>query len=198
VEARTQRTLDYGEALEASVGPHSKAPDPWAAPPQPAKVSAPRARPGHHADAGQAAQEAQAQGLADPQRGRIGMQEHRSAPAVREATGQAGQNVDSTHLVPQVVYNWIRKSPALARTANLPAAINIAIDSVWVPKWARATGRGKQVTGGDVREWVSEGIRNVPDSLLSPAAKGTLQWSLELELQGLGITKDTVIVPRWR
>jgi hypothetical protein len=54
------------------------------------------------------------------------------------------------------------------------------------------------VTGGDVREWVSEGIRNVPDSLLSPAAKGTLQWSLELELQGLGITPDTVIVPRWR
>jgi hypothetical protein len=194
VEVRTPGTPDYGKP-EYSVSPRSQGPDPWAAPPQPTKPPAPRAPRGHHQATGQAAKQAQAQGLEDLQKGRVGMQEHRTAPAVRAATGQVGQDVQSTHLVPQVVYKAINASPDLARTVNLPRPVNNAIDSFWVPKWGAATKLGTRVTGRDIRNWVSEGIRNVPESMLDKAAKNTLEWSLDLELKGLGITDETVIRP---
>jgi hypothetical protein len=195
VEVRTQRTPDYGKPA-SSAGPESRAPDAWKAPQQPTKPPAPRAPSGHHPAAGRAATDAQAQGLEDVQKGRVGMQEHRSAPAVRAATGQTGQGMDSTHLVPQAVHRALGLSPDLAQTVNLPNEVNKAIDSAWVPKWNKATRLGQQVTGGDVRRWVTEGIRNVPEKMLSQAAKNTFEWRLTVELRELGISDDTVIVPR--
>jgi hypothetical protein len=194
VEVRRQGTPDLGKP-EYSVGPQTPGPDPWAAPPQPAKPATPRAPRGHHQATGQAAQEAGAQGLVDLQKGRVGMQEHRTAPAVRKATGQVGQGVDSTHIVAQAVYRAVGADPNLAPTVNMGRAINNAIDSAWVPKWNRAQNLGKRVTGADYRNWVLEGIRNVPENLLSKPAKGTLEWALDLELRGLGITADTVLLP---
>ena len=123
------------------------------------------------------------------------MQEHRTAPAAREATGQVGQNVDSTHLVAQAVYRAIGADPNLAPTVNMGKAVNNAIDSAWVPKWNSAQNLGKRVTGADFGNWVREGIRNVPENLLSKAAKGSLEWALDVELQGLGIESDTVLLP---
>jgi hypothetical protein len=140
--------------------------------------------------------DARTQGLEDLQKGRIGAQEHRTAPAVREATGQTGQDIDSTHLVPQAVYRAIGVSPDIAPTVNLPRAVNNAIDSAWVGKWIKATRLGQQVTGRQVREWVTQGIRQVPDTMLSQAAKNSLEWAFDVELKGLGIGDDTVIVPR--
>ena len=196
VEVRTQRTPDYGTP-EASVGPESQAPDPWKAPQQPTKPKAPRAPSGHHPATGQAAKDARAQGLEDPQKGRVGMQEHRTAPAVRKATGQAGKgNVDSTHLVPQTVYEAIGKSPDVALTVNFPEEVNNAIDSWWKPKWKKANDLGLQVTGREVREWVTEGIRKVPEKMLNQATKNTLEFALNVELQGLGISDDTIILHR--
>jgi hypothetical protein len=63
-----------------------------------------------------------------------------------------------------------------------------------VPKWNRATNLGKRITGADYRNWILEGIRNAPDDMLSKSAKGTLEWALDVELQVLGITADTVLV----
>jgi hypothetical protein len=192
VENRTQGTPDYGKP-EYSVDPQTQGPDPWAAPPQPTKPSAPRAPRGHHQATGQAAQRAQA--LVDLQKGRVGMQEHRTAPEARAVLGQTGQGVESAHLVPQAVYQAIDASPDLARTVNVPKAVNTAIDRFWKPRWAAATRLGTPVTGKDIRNWVTEGIRNVPDSMLPQLAKNTLEWSLDSELKGLGITDDTVIRP---
>ncbi len=190
VETRRQGTLDLGEP-EYSVDPTTPGPDPWAAAPQPIKPATPRAPRGYHQAAGQAAREARAQGLEDLQKGRVGMQEHRSAPVVRKATGQVGQGVDSTHIVGQAVDRAIGADPDIALTVNLPKAINNAIDNApktgWVPKWNKAQKLGKRVTGADYRNWVQEGIRNVPENLLSKRAKGTLEWALDVELQGLGI-----------
>jgi len=195
VEARTERTLDYGKP-ESSADPKSQAPDPWKAPQQPTKPTAPRAPAGHHPATGQAAKQAQAQGLQDLQKGRVGMQEHRTAPAVREATGQAGQGVESTHLVPQAAYKALGLNPDLAQTVNLPEAVNKAIDSAWVSKWKNANRLGQQVTGGELRKWVTEGIRNVPENMLSQTAKNTLEWRLNVELKELGISDDTIILYR--
>ena len=195
VEVRTQRTPDYGKP-EYSVGPETQAPDPWKAPQQPTKPTAPRAPSGHHPATGQAAKDAQAQGLEDLQKGRVGMQEHRTASAVREATGQGGQGVHSTHIVPQAVYRALGLSPDLAQTVNLSGTVNNAIDSAWVPKWTKAIRLGQQVTGGEVRKWVTNGIRSVPEKMLSQAAKNTLEWRLNVELQALGISDNTVIVNR--
>ena len=194
-EARTQGSLDYGEP-EGSATPESQAPDPWLTPQRPTKPTAPRAPSGHHAATGQAAVDARTQGLEDLQKGRLGVQEHRTASAVREATGQTGQDIDSTHLVPQAVYRAIGVSPDIAPTVNLPRAVNNAIDSAWVGKWIKATRLGQQVTGRQVRQWVTQGIRQVPDTMLSQAAKNSLEWAFGVELKGLGIGDDTVIVPR--
>ena len=195
VEVRTPQTPDYGKP-EASMTPESQAPDPWKAAQKPAKPAAPRARPGQHPATGQAASEARAQGLEDLQKGRVGTQEHRSAPAVREATGQTGQNLDSTHLVPQAVYRALGRSPDVAQTVNLPRPVNNAIDSAWVARWNRASNLGQQVTGADIRRWVTEGIRSVPDTMLNQAARNTLEWRLGVELRELGITDDTIILHR--
>jgi hypothetical protein len=121
------------------------------------------------------------------------MQEYRTAPAVRKATGQTGQDVEAAHLVPQAVYLELGVSPDLAPTVHLPRAVHHAIDSSWVINWKRAKRFG--ITGGDVRDWVSNAIRNVPDSMLSKAAKNTLEWCLDVELRALDIWTDTVIVP---
>ena len=123
------------------------------------------------------------------------MQEHRTAPEARAVLGQTGQGVESAHLVPQAVYQAINASPDLARTINVPKAVNTAIDRFWKPRWAAATKLGTPVTGRDIRNWVTEGIRNVPDSMLPQLARNTLEWSLDSELKGLGITDDTVIRP---
>ena len=124
------------------------------------------------------------------------MQEHRTAPAVRKATGQVGQGVDSTHIVAQAVYRAVGADPNLAPTVNMGRAINNAIDSASVgAQVEQGPEFGKRVTGADYRNWVLEGIRNVPENLLSKPAKGTLEWALDLELRGLGITADTVLLP---
>ncbi len=195
VEFRTQRTLDLGEP-ESSVGPESQAPDPWAAPQQPTKPTTPRAPRGHHADVGQAAKEAQTQGLEDLQKGRVGVQEHKSAPAVVKATGQADQDVQSTHLVPATVHEARGLNPDVALTKVFPRAVNTAIDSAWVSKWTTARKLGLQVTGGDVRTWLEDGIRNVSEEMLNQASKNTLEWRLDVELQKMGISDDTVILHR--
>jgi Domain of unknown function (DUF4157) len=192
VEVRTPRTPDYGEP-DYSVSPESQAPDPWQAPQQPARPTAPRAPAGHHAATGGAAKDAQ--DLVDQRKGVVGMQEHRTAPAVRGALGQTGQGLDSTHLVPQAVYRAIGRSPDVALTVNFPKSVNNAIDSAWVPKWNNAVRLGQRITGGDVREWITAGLRNVPEKMLNQATRNTLEWAFENELRSLGISDDTVVVP---
>lgn len=178
-----------------SVTPQTPGPDPWAAPPRPEKPVMPRAQRGHHQRTAQAAQDAKAQGLEDLQKGRVGMQQHKTSPAVREEVGIAGQGYDSTHIVPQAVYRAVGAHPGNALAVNLPKRINNAIDAHWTPKWNSAVARGKRITGADVREWVGQGIRKVPDSLLSQAARNSLEWRFNVELGELGITPTTVILP---
>jgi len=134
-------------------------------------------------------------GLEDLQKGRLGMHEHKTAPAVREATGTAGKGYESTHVVPQAVYRAIGANPDNALALNLPKSLNTAIDAGWKPNWERAFKLGKQITGADVRNWVGQSIQDVPENLLSKAAKGALEERLDVELRGLGITANTVVVP---
>lgn len=192
VETRTSKTLDYG-VPESSATPQSKGPDPWQAPAAATRPATPRAPPGHHPQTGQAAAEGQAMGLDDLDKGRVPMQEHRTASAVRAATGRQG--LESTHIVPQAVYRAIGRDPNLAETVLLPKAVNNAIDAGWVGRWNRAMRLGQRITGADVKAWLEQSIRDVPTSMLSEPLKGTLGWRLELELSALGITPDRVVVP---
>ena len=137
--------------------------------------------------------EAHEQGLEDLQKGRLGMHEYKTGAALRKAVGTEGQGHQSLHIVPQVVYRSIGQDPDTALTVDLPTEFNTALDRVWKRKWKTAMDRGKRITGKDIRDSVAESIQSVSDSLLSKAAKNSLEWRLEVELKELGIAPETVM-----
>ena len=145
--------------------------------------------------AAEARKDAVAEGLEDIEKGRVGVQSHSTSAKTRRAVGTAGATHQSAHLVPQAVDRAIGASTGGALTANLPTQTHRTLDADWVPKWNSAVAQGRQITGADVQSWVGEAIQKVPNTMLPRAAKNTLEWRLSLELQELGITASTVIVP---
>ncbi|MGH6965246.1 MAG: hypothetical protein ACREE0_12240, partial [Phenylobacterium sp.] len=127
--------------------------------------------------------------------GVVGAQSHNTSPQTRRALGTSGATHQSAHLVPQAVDRAIGSSAGRALTANLLTALHRTIDGDWVPRWKAAVASGREITGGDVQRWVGEAIDKVPPSMLPAETRGTLGWMLTLELEGLGLGPDTVIVP---
>jgi RHS repeat-associated protein len=148
--------------------------------------------------AAKTAKDAHDAGLVNTEKGRLGFGSHSTAPSRRRALEISGSTHESAHIVPQAVYRQLGKGPGKALTADLPKAIHKQIDAGWVKRWNAAIEAGEEITAGDVRQWVGEAIQGVPDATLSPAAKGTLQWRLDLELHQLGLNPTSVIVPKRR
>lgn len=128
---------------------------------------------------------------------RLGMQRHNRAGVVRTILGMAGDLWESAHVVPQAVGKLIPNySPGKALTTLLPVGTHKAFDKAWVPIWNARIAAGTKITAGEVNALVGAAIDQIPASMLSPAAKGTLRWRLFAELFGeLKLTPDTVIVP---
>ena len=145
--------------------------------------------------AAQAANQAAQSALVSPDR--LGMQTHNRAPSIRSVLGLSGGAAESAHVVPQAVGAHIPGySPGRALTTLLPPGTHSAFDQGWVPAWNARVASGAQITAADVNAMVGSAIDQIPASMLSPAAKGTLGWRLFAELFAeLGLTPDTVIVP---
>ena len=185
-------------ASSPTADPSPPAPTPVAPPVQPASSAAPPSAPQtpkRRNSAAQNAKDAKEAGLTDLEKGRVGVQTHNTSPKVKAAEGTSATH-ESAHLVPQAVYRQLGGSPGRALTVNLPAPIHKQIDQGWVPQWNAAIKSGREITAGDVQRWVSDAIQRLSNTTLSPAAKGTLQWKLELELHQLGLNSSSVIVPR--
>ncbi len=147
----------------------------------------------NRSSAAQTAKDARDTGLLDKNKGQLGFGSHSTARTTKASLGLVEH--ESAHIVPQVVYRLLKKSPGKALTLNLPEGAHAAMDSKWIPKWNAAVSQGNQITAGDLHKWISEGIENIPDSDLSPAQKSTLEWRLQQELNGeLGLTSNSVLV----
>lgn len=152
--------------------------------------------------AGNAAAEALDAGLVNVPEGRMGFQTYSSGRAVRNKlgipapesapVGRAG--FEAAHMVPQAVLERVGASKGTALTANLPESIHKAFDNGWKPAWEAMKRSGKAITAGDIQTMLERAVDQIPN--LSPAAKGTLKWKIELELQhDLELSPSTIVVP---
>jgi hypothetical protein len=142
------------------------------------------------------ARDARKAGLIDMQKGRVPFQSYSTAGKVRAAEGISGETHEAAHLVPQAVYRKLGGGEYSAHTVNLPIEIHDLIDQGWLWRWKAAIKNGREVTAGDVEQWVGDAIARIPKDKLVPETKGTLQWKLHHELYSdLGLTPDFVIVP---
>lgn len=109
-----------------------------------------------------------------------------------------GKGFEAAHVLPQAIGRHIDGySPGRALTTEVPKATNQAIDQGWIPRWTAAVKSGEQITAGDAYQMVADAIRAVPPDVLSPAAKGALEWRLHQELyRDLGLQPTDVLVPR--
>ena len=151
-----------------------------------------------------AAKEAFDESLVNVREGRMGSQTHSSAGKARKALGMPTtknpstglSNFESSHLVPQAVGELIPGySAGKAVTNNLPESVHKLFDSGWMPEWERLKASGKRVTAGDIQKMLDAAIDRIPDEALSAKAKGTMKWQIELELQSLGLTPQSEIIP---
>ena len=137
------------------------------------------------------------------------MQRHNRATSVRSILGLTGADAESAHVVPQAAGAAILEqfpkgvpgsspySPGRALTVLLPPGTHSAFDQGWVSVWNARIAGGAEITAGDVNAMVGAALDQIPASMMSPAAKGSLQWRLFSELFGeLGLAPDTVLVPK--
>lgn len=208
--AAYRMSIGYSKSWNPRIGPGKTeplvAPDP-ATEQSFAQVMAPDSTPPPNLrSAARAADEAAKSGLVSPDR--LGMQSHNRATSVRSILGLTGADAESAHVLPQAagaaileqlpkgVSGFRPYSPGRALTALLPPGTHSAFDQGWVSVWNARIAAGAKITAGDVNAMVGAAIDQIPASMLSPAAKGTLSWRLFMELFGeLGLTPDTVIVP---
>ena len=146
--------------------------------------------------AAQAAEDAQSW-FVDAQAGRLGLQSHGRAPSVRGRLGLGGAAFESAHIMPQAVGRLLKGySPGRALTALLPRATHRSFDQGWVSAWNAAIRSGQRITAGDMHTMLVAAIDRVPNTMLSPAAKGTLSWRVHMEMFGeRGLNPSTVLVP---
>jgi hypothetical protein len=156
------------------------------------------ATPIRYRSAAEAAQGATDAGLVNLDEGRLGFQTYNVSGSVREALGQTGTSHESAHMFAQDMgAGVVEHSSGSALTSNLPRPAHRAFDKGWVSDWKAAKAAGEQVTASSAHEMLTGAVQAVDPALLSPAAKGTMQWKIFDEMfRTLGLPPDRPILPR--
>lgn len=158
-------------------------------------IPSPPRPPARRPSAGRTAADARDEGLVTPDRPGFGS--YSTAPSVRRELGVTGKELEAAHVLPQAVGRYVPGySPGRAPTIQLPPATHRAFDQGWISQWNAAVASGRPITAGDVYQMVSNAIQGIPDHMLSPAAKGALDWRLHMEMfADHGLQPGQVLVP---
>jgi hypothetical protein len=155
---------------------------------------------------------AAAEGLIDPARGRLGGSSYNTVggrEGIRAALGISA-TTEGAHVLPQAIGAHIPgyssgRAIAIPLETRTHRMFDFGIDILgaerpptggWYEPWTEALREGREITAADVYQWVSQAIRDIPDDMMSPAARGTLESRLYQEMfRDLGLELHTVIVP---
>jgi hypothetical protein len=128
--------------------------------------------------------------------GTPGAHTHATARSVRKRFSLTGADVQSAHVLPQAIGKLVPGySPGKAITFLLPPDVHAAFDRGWIPVWERAKASPAGVTAQDAYSMIRGAIHNVPDTLMTPNMKGSLEMQLGHEMfSTMGLSPDSYIV----